>query len=218
MSKCLICESKTSSLTDSHIKNSFVYVIYHVCQSCGFTFKDSRFRVDPLKEKEQYDFHDNSFENPGYVEMFKRFIAAAIDPFITTGKVLEFGSGPGPVLGTLLKEKGFDVSLYDPFYEPNEAVFKEQYDLITSTEVFEHFFEPLKTLETLLKSLKKDGFLAVMTSFRVMSDEAFLTWWYRRDSTHVSFYTLEAFEEIEKRFNLERLYTNEKNYIVFKKR
>ena len=50
-----------------------------------------------------------------------------------------------------------------------------------------------------------------------MDIKEFLNWWYRRDLTHISFYTLKTFEEIGKRFGLEIINTNNVNVIIFKK-
>ncbi len=218
MSKCLICASSTYQIEDTQIKHQHRYITYNVCEKCGFTFKDHAFHINHTEEKKQYDFHENTLENEGYVNMFKRFIADAIDPFIQQGECLDFGSGPGPVLSILLKQKGFNVTLYDPFYANDQTALNKQYDLITSTEVFEHFFTPKQTINELVNLLKPKGILAIMTSFKTMNDTAFLKWWYRRDATHVCFYTLSAFQEIEQTFQLQRLYTNHKNIIVLKKR
>ena len=218
MSKCLICESTTESFVDSQIKNHQGYVIYHACKACGFTYKDRDFLITKTLEKSQYDLHENTLENKGYVTMFENFIDEAITPWIDRGEALDYGSGPEPVLQTLLERKGFKTSIYDPFYAPQKDVLSKQYDLITSTEVFEHFYNPLKDIENIVLSLKKHGVLAIMTQLKTMDHDHFLTWWYRRDITHVSFYTLKTFDIIEEKFNLQRLYTNHKNIIVLKKR
>jgi cyclopropane fatty-acyl-phospholipid synthase-like methyltransferase len=156
-------------------------------------------------------------ENVGYVNMFNRFIAAAVDPFINTGSGLDFGSGPGPVLYELLKQKGFTMTHYDPYFHDDKTVLTKTYDLITSTEVFEHLSNPLTTFKTLANMLNKDGVLAIMTSFHPQDDETFLSWWYRRDPTHIAFYTETTFKHLQKATKLQRIYTNHKNIIVFKK-
>ncbi|WP_343089499.1 class I SAM-dependent methyltransferase, partial [Methanocalculus natronophilus] len=97
------------------------------------------------------------------------------------------------------------------------SIFDETYDLITATEVFEHLNTPLKTLSHISALLEKGGILAIMTSLRPSSDEAFLKWWYRRDFTHVSFFTLDAIKALIKPFPLRLIHTNETNYFVFRK-
>ena len=57
-------------------------------------------------------------------------------------KGLDFGSGPGPALACMLRESGYEVALYDSFYEPDEAVLNDRYDFICATEVVEHLSRP----------------------------------------------------------------------------
>lgn len=212
MKTCNLCFNETYALYDPEIK-----VTYAVCDSCGFTYKPPKFHVEASKEKALYDNHQNTMENEGYVNMFKRFLNQGVYPFIDSGAALEYGSGPGPVLYELLKRAGFAVDHYDPFYHPNETVFSKTYDLITSTEVFEHFHDPQKEIKTLSAILNKGGYLAIMTSFRPLDDDAFLKWWYRRDKTHVSFYTLRALDLLARAHGLYRLSTNHKNIVTYRK-
>lgn len=213
---CIICGSPTRELIDPELKKPRV-VVYDVCGFCEFIRKRPDYHVSPTEEKTLYTHHNNTIENTGYVNMFKRFIAAAIDPFITKGKGLEFGSGPGPVLYELLKEKGFTMSHYDPYFHKDETVFQSTYDLITSTEVFEHLSDPMEVLTTLTGLLNPGGFLAIMTSFHKHDDDDFLSWWYRRDPTHIAFYTEETFAHMIQELKLTIHFTNQKNIIVFKK-
>ncbi len=213
---CIICQSDTRTLTDP-VLNKPEPVIYHVCETCGLITKAPFSHPTHQDEKTLYTHHNNSLENVGYVNMFNRFIAVAVDPFITTGSGLDFGSGPGPVLYELLKQKGFVMDHYDPYFHNDESIFKKTYDLITSTEVFEHLSDPLTTFKQLANMVNKDGFLAIMTSFHPNDDDAFLSWWYRRDPTHIAFYNETTFTYLMNQTDLKRVYTNHKNIIVFKK-
>ena len=214
---CLVCGHPVHIIEDPTLKKPQV-VTYDVCEHCDFIRKQPRHHLDTQAEHAQYLHHVNTIENVGYVTMFKRFIAEAIDPFITKGKGLDFGSGPGPVLYELLKIKGFDMAHYDPYFNPNLSVFEARYDLITSTEVFEHLADPQKTLSRLTECLKNKGVLAIMTSFHQKDIAVFLNWWYRRDSTHIAFYTLKTFEFLIEEMPLHIVYTNNKNIIVLQKR
>lgn len=215
---CELCGSSVRKLLDPQLKINQRPLAYDVCEGCGFTKKESLAYLDHVEEKRQYDFHENSIENEGYKTMLQNFLSEAVTPFIKKGWALEYGSGPGPVLGHLLQEAGFEVFLYDPFYYKDLKALEQTYDLITSTEVFEHFHQPLKSIQSVINLLKTGGILAVQTSFRPSSDEVFLSWWYRRDLTHVSFYTLESFKKVSAHLNCEILYTNQKNIIVLRKR
>lgn len=213
---CIICHSDTRIITDPILKKPEP-VVYHVCKTCELIRKAPFSHPSHKDEKTLYTHHNNSMENVGYVNMFNRFIAAAVDPFITTGSGLDFGSGPGPVLYELLKQKGFTMTHYDPYFHKDETALNTTYDLITSTEVFEHLSDPLTTFKTLANMLNKNGILAIMTSFHPKNDETFLSWWYRRDPTHIAFYTEKTFEHLTNATNLTQIYSNHKNIIVFKK-
>ena len=47
---------------------------------------------------------------------------------------LDFGAGPGPALAAMMSEDGFDVAIYDPFFQPDAEALQRKYDFITSTE------------------------------------------------------------------------------------
>lgn len=213
MKQCLICGGDTHTLKDKQMP-----FLYHVCQDCNFIFKDEASRISKQEESSQYDRHENTMESTGYVNIFKNLIHDYITPLNITGNVLEFGSGPGPVFYQLLKEEGYQTSHYDPFYNPDETYKDKQFQLITSTEVVEHFFDPMKEFKHLSSLLIPNGYLLIMTQLRTLDLDRFLNWWYRRDLTHVSFYHVDTFEYIAKECGLELMKHNDKNIILFKKK
>ena len=212
MNSCALCGQKTTAFYDHHLDQTAWR-----CQACHAVFKDPKVYLSNALEKARYDTHNNTIDNEGYVQYLTTFIDQTVWPFIQKGSALDYGCGPGPVLGTLLKKRGFDVSNYDPFYAPNEALLKKQYDLITITEVLEHVFDPNKVFKTLTQALKPEGILAVMTSFVPVSNDDYLTWWYKRDATHVVFYHFKSFEAIAKRFGFIILTTDHQKNITLKK-
>ncbi|MCF7927077.1 MAG: class I SAM-dependent methyltransferase, partial [Candidatus Izimaplasma sp.] len=210
---CKICKSKTISFNDE--KHN---VGYTLCETCEFIAKKSTHYVSKEAEKKQYDRHDNTFESTGYVKMFEDLIRDFVVPLKNIETVLEFGSGPGPVLYELLKRQGFDVNKFDPFYNPDETYKQKSYDLITSTEVAEHFHNPMSEFRHIVSLLNPGGYLLLMTKFHKNDITHFLNWWYRRDVTHVSFYSVKTFEVIAQKLNLEIVKHNSKNIILLRKK
>lgn len=206
---CIVCGSNVEIKESEKNKNTFAF-----CNVCKFVEKANK--VDESLEIDEYDRHNNSMENDGYVKYLQGFLDEAVFPFIDDGIHLDYGCGPGPVLHELVKRQGFISKRYDYYYEHDSDYMDYKYDVITSTEVFEHFYNPIENIEKILKLLKKGGLLSVMTSF-VKPEPEFYDWWYIRDITHVGFYHEKTFEYIAKKYNLEIIYTNNINIMVMKK-
>ena len=213
MRLCKICNNRTQSIVDKKQN-----VTYYRCEKCDFIALDNDFMVDALVEKQHYAKHNNSFECSGYVDMFKRFIDSSISPYISTiKKALDFGCGHTPVLAKLLEDRGLEVDIYDLYFFSDEEYKNISYDLITSTEVFEHLKDPKSILEVLVNLLNPNGYIVLMTQFPPSSNEEFLRWWYRRDITHISFFTPKSFKIMAEEFGLKVIEIIDNNIVVFQK-
>ena len=209
--KCKICEKNTTILNDIELKKNF----YH-CKHCELIFLDEQFYVSIENEKKQYNQHNNSLENEGYVKMFEEYLDFTLEnQNIKTA--LDFGSGPTPVLTELLKRRDLHVDYYDKFYQPQKVYENKSYDLITSTEVFEHLKDPQETLHMLSKHLNTNGIISLMTLFHTNKKEDFFKWWYRRDPTHITFFTPKTISIMAKKCGLEVLKTDNRRIIVLQK-
>lgn len=172
---------------------------YLRCPECLATVMAAQSRLSSREEKAIYELHNNDPGDAGY----RRFLSKLSDPLLarlTPGaKGLDFGCGPGPALAGMLREAGHDVTLYDPFFHPDESAFDQQYDFITCTEVVEHLHYPAAVFKRLDSLLRPGGWLAIMTCFQT-DDERFDQWHYRRDPTHVVFYREQTFTWLAKRY------------------
>ncbi len=166
---------------------------YYRCPNCALVFVLPKDFLSAEEEKRRYDLHENNPADEGY----RRFLSRLFDPVAAelapNSSGLDFGSGPGPTLSLMLEEAGHTMALYDPFYAPDEAVFARTYDFITTSEVVEHLHHPRQALERLWQCLRPQGILGVMTK-RVTTLDAFKTWHYKTDLTHVAFFADETFK------------------------
>lgn len=213
MHNCKICQAETSKIIEK--KKTLTY---YRCASCGFIYLDDEHVLTQEKERGRYEQHENAFENKGYVEMFEKFIVGAVEPHISEIKtVLDFGCGEAPVLAKLLEKRSLEVDVYDIYFAPQKVYESKYYDLITSTEVFEHLKKPMEILELLENHTTPNGYIILMTNFPPEGDKEFLNWWYRRDETHISFFTPKSFEVMAEKLGLKVLRSINKNIVVFQK-
>lgn len=206
---CKICHTETEPFRWERRD----WLFYH-CPECEYIFKDESLHPPPEAERKNYEKHDNSFESTGYVKMFEGFIGWAIEPEMerlqamagdAPPRALDFGCGPGPVLGELLRRRGFATDVYDPFFFPDHVFDGRNYHLITSTEVFEHLSDPLRVAQMLAQHLEEGGILVLMTLFHYDDRERFLDWWYIRDISHVGFFNAKTLAVLAEKAGLKLL-------------
>lgn len=157
------------------------------CGTCALTFVPPERRLGPEAERARYARHDNRPDDPDYrafLDQLLRPLAGRLKP---GAEGLDFGCGPGPTASVMMRERGFAMTDYDPFFRPDETALARTYDFIVSTEVFEHLREPGRTLDLLERLLRPNGILAIKTML-LADDDGFGTWWYAQDPTHIAFY------------------------------
>jgi hypothetical protein len=201
--ECTLCESRTTT---------YLFKVegydYHHCPECDLVFVRPGQRLDPDTEKSRYDQHENSPDDPHYREFLSQIFDPLVNKLDSGSHGLDFGSGPGPALSVMFREAGHTMNLYDPFYAPDASVLNESCDFITMTETAEHLFRPGIEFNRLWKLLRPGGHFGVMTKFRPPIDK-FKSWHYRRDDTHVAFYSESTFRWLARRWNAElELYNN----------
>lgn len=176
---------------------------------------DPDYFLSPSEEKSRYEEHLNDVEDPN----FQHFVAPITDKVISshpkTAFGLDFGSGNAPVISHVLNQKGYNIQQYDVFYAPDKQVLDQKYDFITACEVVEHFHDPAKEFKLLRRLLKPGGKLYIMTNM-LTKPERFLNWYYRRDPTHVFFYTPETFWYIQEEFGFDNLTIDQRLIILSK--
>ncbi|MDW7740233.1 MAG: class I SAM-dependent methyltransferase [Bacillota bacterium] len=177
---------------------------YLKCSGCQSVMLSPENYLSPAEEKERYDQHNNDVSDPGYRLFVQPLVRAVINKYYPEDSGLDYGAGSGPVASYLLKERGYQTLLYDPFYWPDHSVLEARYNYIICSEVIEHFHSPQNEFRLMRSLLLPGGSLFCMTE--LYDDEfEFEKWYYKNDPTHVFFYHREAFQWIKKRFGFSEL-------------
>jgi SAM-dependent methyltransferase len=210
---CIVCQNEANSFT--HPRTG---VVFHACSRCSLIFKDRSHFPTLEEERAVYENHENSIEDVRYVNFLRNFLEAAVYPYKKRGRVLDFGSGPNPVLKEIFAADGNDdVTIYDAFYAPNDSYKNKTYDIITMSEVIEHLHRPNETIALLSRLLEPGGILAIMTLFYPTDRDRFFDWFYIRDPSHVAFYRPDTLSFMAKRHGLTMIDTNGYRYATLKK-
>ncbi|MDD2296975.1 MAG: class I SAM-dependent methyltransferase [Sphaerochaetaceae bacterium] len=210
---CKICHEKTKNII--HPNNE----VYHYCPTCEFILQDPVFHPSDDEAFKEYSLHENFISDPNYIAFFRRFLEHAVFPFASEGKrALDFGSGPEPVLATFLEASyDYQVDIYDLFFSPEKVYTNKEYDLITCTEVIEHIGDPLTIFQLFSSLLAPGGILSIMTLLHPNDEEQFLSWYYIREKSHISFYSLVTLEYLASASGLTLLYSDKVRYASFAK-
>lgn len=103
------------------------------------------------------------------------------------------------MISKVLRDDGYDIQAYDPYFAHDETVLQLRYDYIACCEVFEHFFNPYREIMLLKELLNPGGRLIIMTLLYT-DDIDFEGWFYRKDITHVFIYRRKTIQYIAATF------------------
>ncbi len=196
--KCLLCENKTGFFRIWQDKE------YFKCSSCHCVMVNPKDYMSQGQEKERYETHNNDVDDPGYQAFVSPIVDAVLRDYDKNHKGLDFGSGPGPVITKMLRDQGYTINIYDPFFANNKERLKETYDYIVCCEVMEHFHDPKMEFKKLKEMLKPGGTLYLKT--KIYKDGLdFDSWGYKNDSTHVFFYHPKGLKYIKRQYEFSEM-------------
>jgi len=195
MIRCPLCRNSDVLNYHSDSKRSFKN-----CRNCQLVFVPPDYHLSPYEEKMRYNLHQNDSEDQGYLGFLERLYTPVRNLLKKGDRGLDFGSGPQPILARMFREDGFETEIFDPFYAENPAVFVKKYDFITASEVLEHLRDPGSELERIFQILKPGGVLGIMTEM-LPGRAQFDHWHYKRDMTHICFYSHPVFRWVARHWN-----------------
>lgn len=188
---------------------------YFECSGCKAILLDPAMYVSQEDEVYRYKTHNNDVEDPRYQNFVMPLVDAVKKCYESESHGLDYGSGTGPVAAKLLRDAGYTITTYDPYFDEDATAFHQKYDFVISSEVVEHFHYPAKEFRLLKGLLKPDGHLYCMT-LRYSGDIDFESWHYVHDETHVIFYRNETARWIKKAYNFSEL-TLKDRLMIFQK-
>ena len=193
-------------LSDSQFFCEFRQKEYYRCGNCQAVLMDPAYFPTPGQEKKRYMEHNNDVNDPGYQSFVMPVVNEVLSNFTKESKGLDLGAGTGPVISKLLKEKGYSIVLYDPFFFNEPTLLEIKYDYIICCEVIEHFHNPRREFKLLRSILRPGGSLFCMTELYT-GNINFQGWWYKNDETHVIFYHPVSLEWIKSNYSFYSLET-----------
>ncbi len=213
--KCKICSNETYNIFSTRILNKY-NIKYYYCDYCGFLQTE-----EPYWLKEVYS---NSVSITDTGIMLRNITCSKITAvvlyflFKKFNKFLDFGGGYG-IFTRLMRDIGFDFYWYDPHsinllargFETKNKNYK--YELVTAFEVFEHFAEPIKEIESMLQF---SGNILFSTELLPSTLPKPREWWYYalKSGQHISFYSYRTLKCIAQKYNM-NLCSNGENFHLF---
>ena len=207
---CIVCKNQ-KAVDFKNIKQKR----YWKCSYCEAIFLDKEFYLSSNDEYKHYLTHNNDINDPRYKEFLSNLMLPLIERIKPNSIGLDYGCGPGPALSLMLREKGYQMFNYDPFFHPKKSNLLKKYDFISCSETVEHFHNPFYEFTRFNELLNDGGIIGIMTNFH-SKENIFENWYYIKDPTHVVFYSKNTFLIIAKMFKWDCEFLNN-NLVFFKK-
>ena len=212
LTSCHVCNGKAMWFGETDNGVDFFH-----CSVCDAVFKSPECYQSIAEQKARYDLHNNDENDEGYRAYFQRFLDFVLPQVEDVDTALDFGCGRSTLLANILNSMNIDTDAYDPIYHPDLPYHSKKYDLILSTEVFEHLHDPKAVFASLVECLNGGGYLAIQTQFYPDSIEDFKKWYYHKDPTHIVFFNTTTFRHLAAMHGCIYLADNSRNMVLFKK-
>ncbi|WP_449419483.1 methyltransferase domain-containing protein [Phormidium nigroviride] len=207
--KCKICESESFYFANANILNKYD-AAYFKCTNCGFVQTEEPYWLEEAYSQPIADTDSGLvFRNYMLARIASNIIAKLFNP---EAKFLDCGGGYG-LFVRLMRDINYKFFWQDKyckniFAQGFEANLQnaENYEAVTSFEVFEHFVNPIAEISEILKYSKN---ILFSTELLPDSDPKPEEWWYYapHEGQHISFYTPKSLSILAERLGL-NLYSN----------
>ena len=206
---CNVCAHSSKFFEKAQVLNKYE-VHYFQCEHCGFIQTEKPYWLDEA-------YSDAIAKSD--LGLISRNIALAriskviiMTLFNSNAKFIDYGGGYG-IFVRMMRDFGFDFYRSDKFCDnlfshgfDADVDGRNQYELITAFEVFEHLVNPRDEIEHMLSFSKNILFSTLLVPKDSPKPGQ---WWYYglEHGKHISFYTPKSLKEIADRFQL-NLYSN----------
>ena len=189
--KCPLCEGAESEIWDQDKTRS-----YHRCLECTLIYVPRDKIISPLEEFKRYSTHQNNEGSASYVEYLRKTVRATLSFVNENMNGLDFGCGESTIMAKLYGEELIPVDSYDLYFHPSEEIWTRKYHFIMLSEVIEHLATPNFIMKKIRNLLESRGQLFIKTKFYPEKKEDFPKWFYKRDPTHIQFFSENSMKEL----------------------
>ena len=207
--KCKICDSNSHYFATAKVLQKY-NINYFQCSNCGFVQTEEPYWLDEAYSEAiavsdvGLVYRNNMMANIASKLLFNYFDHEA--------KFLDYGGGYG-LFVRLMRDRGFDFYWFDKFcknvfargfdFQDNQ---RQNLELITAFELFEHLSNPVQELEEILNLCPN---ILFSTELLPEDNPTPDKWWYYtpHEGQHISIFTRKSLEILASRHNL-KLYSD----------
>lgn len=209
--ECKICKGPIEKIFTAYVLNKYE-VKYFQCLSCRFIQTEKPYWLDEAYIDVIANLDTGYItRNVSYSEIVNSIIKVC---FNSKSKFLDYGGGYG-IFVRLMRDKGIEFfrqdkyceNLFSKYLDVNDQESKENFELMTAFEVFEHLEDPLREIEEMFKYSDSILFSTIIQPKYPLINSK--DWWYFMPETgqHVAFYSKESLKHIADNFNC-NVYSN----------
>lgn len=218
--ECPVCDSPLTQLFRGQILNKYS-IVYYKCNECGLIKTE-----DPHWLEEAYSDAIADLDvglvarNMGLVQQVIYIIENYFD---SDNTFLDYAGGYG-LFVRMMRDAGFNFfrqdkycqNIFAKYFDLEDSVTKNKFELITAFEFLEHVVDPLKELSSLFT---RTDSIILSTKLQPENISSVGDWWYFTPETgqHITFYKKQTFEYIAASIGV-TYYTDMKNLHLLTRR